>query len=303
MSNKPPVDLSAMNRAFFEALDPTARVELLCRLHTMTVELSERLARNSANSSRPPSSDSPFGGAPTAAGSGGSDLRNALKGSAAGGVGATPGTPRKPGKQRGAKGIWRCEALTAERAENHYPDRCAACGAPLELWHGDKGHSGHFVFDLERLPGGVRIACVLHRYHEIRCPCGTDSLTPILARVKRACRLNEDAAAAKARALAREILNDWEVITAFVTNPNLPPTNNDAETALRHAVIARRISFGTRTDERVASLCRHSQRRRNMPATKTRPVGAHHRSRRKRPKGRPDFHAACSHAANLTRVR
>src|SRR5208283_3175768 len=27
------------------------------------------------------------------------------------------------------------------------------------------------------------------------------------------------------------------------------PTNNDAETALRHAVIARRISFGTRTDE------------------------------------------------------
>ena len=71
------------------------------------------------------------------------------------------------------------------------------------------------------------------------------SLTPILARLKRACRLNEDAAAAKARALAREILNDWEAITAFVTNPNLPPTNNDAETALRHAVIARRISFGT----------------------------------------------------------
>ena len=123
-----------MNRAFFEALDPTARVELLCRLHTMTVELSERLARNS---SRPPSSDSPFGGAPTAAGSGGSDLRNALKGSAAGGVGATPGPPRKPGKQPGAKGIWRCEALTAERTENHYPDRCAACGAPLELWHGE----------------------------------------------------------------------------------------------------------------------------------------------------------------------
>ena len=75
------------------------------------------------------------------------------------------------------------------------------------------------------------------------------SLTPILARLKRACRLNEDAAAAKSRALAREILNDWEAITAFVTNPNLPPTNNDAETALRHAVIARRISFGTRTDE------------------------------------------------------
>lgn len=31
-------------------------------------------------------------------------------------------------------------------------------------------------------------------------------------------------------------------------NQTLPPTNNDAETALRHAVIARRISYGTRTD-------------------------------------------------------
>ena len=31
--------------------------------------------------------------------------------------------------------------------------------------------------------------------------------------------------------------------------PNPPPTNNDAERALRHAVIARRLSFGTRTDE------------------------------------------------------
>jgi hypothetical protein len=70
-----------------------------------------------------------------------------------------------------------------------------------------------------------------------------------MARLKRACLLNEDADAAKARALAREILNDWDAITAFVTNPDLPPTNNDAETALRHAVIARRISFGTRTEE------------------------------------------------------
>src|ERR1035437_7640255 len=75
---------------------------------------------------------------------------------------------------------------------------------------------------------------------------GARAVNPIMARLKRACLLNEDADAAKARALAREILNDWDAITAFVTNPDLPPTNNDAETALRHAVIARRISFGTR---------------------------------------------------------
>ena len=42
---------------------------------------------------------------------------------------------------------------------------------------------------------------------------------------------------------------DWDAVIAFVDDPSLPPTNNDAERALRHAVIARRIGFGTRTDE------------------------------------------------------
>ncbi len=32
-------------------------------------------------------------------------------------------------------------------------------------------------------------------------------------------------------------------------HPELPPTNNEAERALRHAVIARNIGFGTRTSE------------------------------------------------------
>jgi transposase len=72
---------------------------------------------------------------------------------------------------------------------------------------------------------------------------------PILARLKRACLLGRDGPIKKMRALAREILNDWEAVVAFVKNPGLPPTNNEAERALRHAVIARRISYGTRTSE------------------------------------------------------
>ena len=55
-----------------------------------------------------------------------------------------------------------------------------------------------FVLDLERLPGGVRIACVLHRYHEILCPCGTDTaarpgkgLVSILAGRKQNLQLSE----------------------------------------------------------------------------------------------------------------
>jgi transposase len=53
----------------------------------------------------------------------------------------------------------------------------------------------------------------------------------------------------KVRGLAREVLNDWAAITAFVTNPDLPATTNEAERALRDAVIVWRISNGTRTEE------------------------------------------------------
>jgi hypothetical protein len=456
MAHKGPLDLSGMNRAFFEALDGAARLELLCRLHAMTVELSERVQQSSANSSRPPSSDGPFKGGPLPG------LGAPLAGQPARAPSpvpepraSPPSAPRrKAGKQPGAKGVWRCEALTPERTQNHYPARCTGCGAALELWFAQKGQSAHHVLDLERLTSGVRVSCVLHRYHAITCPCGTETaarpgmgevsmlegrkrqlrpseaglvgpalttfiaalsvryrlsrtkiaelltswfdvrlsvgsidrcireaglacepmveglladlreagivnadetpwpqrgklrwlwialssttaiyriasrhaetirdligdaflgflvsdgyaayrdhprrqrclahlirkgvaladgfnydaacfgawlvremrglihavseqagariLNPILARLKRACRLNNDAAVPKARALAREILADWDAVTAFVTNQNLPPTNNDAETALRHAVIARRISYGTRTDE------------------------------------------------------
>src|SRR3954452_2042184 len=61
MTRKGPVDLSGMDRRFFEALSPEARVELLCRLHALAIEQAEKLDRDSTNSSRPPSSDGPFG--------------------------------------------------------------------------------------------------------------------------------------------------------------------------------------------------------------------------------------------------
>lgn len=53
----------------------------------------------------------------------------------------------------------------------------------------------------------------------------------------------------KLKALAKEILGDWDAVVAFVENPQLPVTNNQAERALRHGVIARRIGYGTRSTE------------------------------------------------------
>ncbi|MGB5634011.1 MAG: transposase [Waterburya sp.] len=69
----------------------------------------------------------------------------------------------------------------------------------------------------------------------------------LLARLRRACHLGKKADHQKLQALAKEIFNDWDAVVAFVYHSELPPTNNEAERALRHAVIARNIGFGTRT--------------------------------------------------------
>lgn len=53
----------------------------------------------------------------------------------------------------------------------------------------------------------------------------------------------------KARELAGEFLNDWEAIFAVLDYPHWPLTNNEAERALRHWVILRKLTHGTRTEQ------------------------------------------------------
>jgi transposase len=69
----------------------------------------------------------------------------------------------------------------------------------------------------------------------------------MLADLFTACLDNADSKHEKTRALARELLNDWDTFWVVLDHPELPLTNNAAERALRHWVIARRISHGTRT--------------------------------------------------------
>ena len=71
----------------------------------------------------------------------------------------------------------------------------------------------------------------------------------IIRSLQGVCYLGKKVKHKKLKALASEILNDWDAVVAAVNNPDLPLTNNEAERALRHAVIARRISYGTRTNE------------------------------------------------------
>lgn len=70
-----------------------------------------------------------------------------------------------------------------------------------------------------------------------------------LNRMLRLCWKHQESGHEKVRALSREILRDWIAIFMVLEHPNLPLTNNEAERALRHWVIQRRISMGTRSPE------------------------------------------------------
>lgn len=174
MTKRQKLELLKMDRARLAALDHPQLVEAYCRLQTVAVEYAERLALDSTTSSRPPSSDPPFGGAGLLPGLGGPPL-TPTSGPAAKAPPAAP-SGRKPGKQPGSKGQWRSEALSPERTEVIWPEVCVHCGTPFEVWDRDVGISVAFAaLELERTVSGIRIACVRQRYAVLRCACGRDT--------------------------------------------------------------------------------------------------------------------------------
>lgn len=75
-----------------------------------------------------------------------------------------------------------------------------------------------------------------------------------LEQLKALCVAHQDSRHDKLRAFVRELLNDWDIIFRQLHDPSLPITNNEAERVLRHWVIDRRLSHGTRTTEGTRSL-------------------------------------------------
>jgi len=68
-----------------------------------------------------------------------------------------------------------------------------------------------------------------------------------LRRLRELCEVMATSAHKKTRELGREFLNDWDAIFRILEHPAWPLTNNEAERALRHWVILRRITQGTRS--------------------------------------------------------
>jgi hypothetical protein len=82
---------------------------------------------------------------------------------------------------------------------------------------------------------------------------GATSILPhhqeALENLRKACVAMSDSPHKKTRELGREFLNDWETIFRVLEYPAWPLTNNEAERALRHWVILRKITQGTRSDQ------------------------------------------------------
>jgi hypothetical protein len=70
-----------------------------------------------------------------------------------------------------------------------------------------------------------------------------------LDRLKALCKKMGRSRHKKAGELGREFLNDWDAIFRVLDHPELPMTNNAAEQMLRHWVILRKISQGTRSKQ------------------------------------------------------
>lgn len=70
-----------------------------------------------------------------------------------------------------------------------------------------------------------------------------------LETLRKMCEKMSDSSHKKTRELGREFLNDWEAIFRVLEYPAWPLTNNEAERALRHWVILRKITQGTNSEQ------------------------------------------------------
>lgn len=80
-------------------------------------------------------------------------------------------------------------------------------------------------------------------------------LTDEIDKIEQLCLANKDSEHSKTKKLAREFLNDWEAIFRILDYPDFPLTNNEAERAIRHWVILRKVLIGTQSEKGKRATC------------------------------------------------
>jgi transposase len=135
-----------LTREQLQTLDKEALIDLILNLAARVSELEARLGKNSKNSSKPPSQDSPF-------------QPKAKKP-------ATGSTGRKSGGQPGHKGHGLSKVETPEHTLVHAPDFCQGCGYDQRSQPGTSAGSWQ-IFDL---PADLKLEVTEHQRQHKTCP-------------------------------------------------------------------------------------------------------------------------------------
>lgn len=180
-------DLEQMGETYFKSLEPERLVEVAKNLYELAVEQLEKLEQTSQNSSRPPSTDSPYQSVAVKERETAAEnvVPEPNRESAAENSVATAEKPndegkglgkRQAGRQPGAQGHWRNQPLKAEQTIPHYPENCAACNASLSAGDWDeRPYMGYYQLELEKHDNGFQVVCQMHHYYGATCSCGHHS--------------------------------------------------------------------------------------------------------------------------------
>ena len=175
--------LRQLDEAYIRSLDEEGVRQLCVNLLNDLKEARDRLGQNSRNSSRPPSSEGPFGGGGKGkakeflATSGAEEEKEGEEEKAESAEQAETPKPKgqgKPGKAKGAKGYGRTQVLVAHATVEHYPGHCAGCGKMLNEMEG-RIYTGFQEIDVDCGDAGqpgLHVRVTDQRYGEKTCTCG-----------------------------------------------------------------------------------------------------------------------------------
>lgn len=178
-------DLAQIDRTYLQSLEKEILIDVACKLRDFSVKLVERVEQNSSNSSKPPSSDSPYdkGNKGNSASkdddskSASSETKenNPAEKNSSTENSQSVDSNRSAGRQPGSQGFWRSETPVPKSTIPHYPSVCVICGKGLDVSEGSQPYMGYYVYELEKTASGIRISCTLHHYYSAVCHCGHET--------------------------------------------------------------------------------------------------------------------------------
>ncbi|MGI8451195.1 MAG: IS66 family transposase [Streptosporangiaceae bacterium] len=180
-------------------------------------DLEAQLRQNSKNSSRPPSSDSPFA----------KPAPKSLRGKSG----------RKPGGQAGHGGSTLRQALRPDKVVRHRPKSCGGCGSGLSRAQ-VTGVEARQVFDIPQ----ITVKVTEHRISTLRCVCGHDTTAAVPAGVSAPVQYGPNTTAIATYLNAGQFLSKARTAEALSELFGTPVSAGTVATMTRHSATAIRDS-------------------------------------------------------------